>query len=152
MTQELALIRAAHVVAVVVWLGGVGFVTTTLLPVIRRHWPEDEQSEVFARFARRFAWQARITVAVAGLSGLWLAYRLGYLSRRGFDLPWWLVAMALVWAVFSAMLYLRPALTAMLSSLAAKKPRALASVELVHRFLLAASLFVIAAAIVGVHA
>jgi hypothetical protein len=152
MTLELGLFRAIHIVSVVVWLGGVGFVTTTLLPVIRRDWPEDEQSEIFARFARRFAGQARATVGLAGLSGLWLAYRLGYLSRRGFELPWWLVAMALVWAAFSAMLYLRPALTAALSRLTARKPRTLASVELVHRFLLAASLFTIAAAIVGVHA
>jgi hypothetical protein len=34
--DQLAIARALHVVAVVLWIGGVGFVTTVLLPAVRR--------------------------------------------------------------------------------------------------------------------
>lgn len=37
--DELALTRAAHVAAVVLWIGGVAFVTTVLLPAVRRDQP-----------------------------------------------------------------------------------------------------------------
>ena len=33
--NDLAIARAIHVVAVVLWIGGVAFVTTTLLPACR---------------------------------------------------------------------------------------------------------------------
>lgn len=152
MPPELALIRAVHLAAVVVWIGGVGFVATVLMPTIRRDWSSDEQMEVFARFARRFAWQARVTVALAGASGFWMTYRLGYLTERGFSLPLWLVAMAGVWLLFSYVLYVKAPLDRLLGRLGPGRPRTLASLEIVHRFLLALSLFTVAAAVVGLHA
>ena len=34
--DEIAIARALHVFAVVIWIGGVSFVTTALLPAVRR--------------------------------------------------------------------------------------------------------------------
>jgi hypothetical protein len=33
---DVTIARALHVVSVVIWIGGVGFVTTVLLPAVRR--------------------------------------------------------------------------------------------------------------------
>ena len=67
--DDLALARSLHVVAVVLWIGGVGFVTTVLLPAIRRLTAPEERVAFFDAIERRFAWQARATTLIAGLSG-----------------------------------------------------------------------------------
>jgi uncharacterized membrane protein len=36
MLNDLAIARAIHVLAVVVWIGGVAMVTTVILPIVRR--------------------------------------------------------------------------------------------------------------------
>ena len=59
------LARALHVVAVVLWIGGVAMVTTVLLPAVRSlH--GDEAMAAFARLERRFAVQSRWTTLLAG--------------------------------------------------------------------------------------
>ena len=45
--DDLALARSLHVVAVVLWIGGVGFVTTVLLPAIRRLKAPEERVAFF---------------------------------------------------------------------------------------------------------
>ena len=79
--NELALTRAAHVAAVVLWIGGVAFVTTVLLPAVRRGQPPSLRLAAFLRVEGGFAWQARITVLIAGASGYWLVHRL----QQGID-------------------------------------------------------------------
>ena len=49
--------RAFHVVFVVAWIGGVGFVTTVLLPAVRSLKQRTERIELFDQIERRFAWQ-----------------------------------------------------------------------------------------------
>ena len=63
---DLALARALHVLAVVLWIGGVGMVTTVLLPAIRRSYPAAERFTVFHALEERFARQARVTPAIGG--------------------------------------------------------------------------------------
>ena len=65
--------RAAHIIAVVVWIGGVWLVTTVLLPRMKEKPPEDWVRE-FDAFERRFAPQARIAVLLVVLSGLYMLY------------------------------------------------------------------------------
>jgi uncharacterized membrane protein len=151
MASELALVRAIHVLAVVLWIGGVGFVTTVVLPEIRRRTPPAARLATFARFERRFVTQARVLVALAGLSGAWMGYRLGYFSE-GY-VPWWLYAMIVLWSFFAAMLFVIEPLAARRTS--ARRGRSPASFEVLsrlHRVLLALSLLVIAAGVYGVHA
>jgi uncharacterized membrane protein len=57
--EDLAIARALHVLAVVLWIGGVAMVTTVLLPAVRRHVKPAEQVEFFEQLDSRFAAQAR---------------------------------------------------------------------------------------------
>ncbi|EZP74473.1 Membrane protein [Sphingomonas paucimobilis] len=98
--------RAIHVLAVVLWIGGVAFVTLVLMPSIRRGSPPDQWLATFHRFEERFAGQARLWVLIAGASGLWMIDR-GQMWSRFADLHfWWMHAMLAVWTVFAAMLFL----------------------------------------------
>ena len=67
--NDFAIARALHVVAIVLWIGGVGMVTTVLLPAVRRFKDIDERVAFFSAVERRFAWQARVTTLVAGATG-----------------------------------------------------------------------------------
>jgi len=79
--MDITIARIIHVLSVVLWIGGVGFVTTVLFPAVRRaHAPHDRLA-AFLRFEEGFSWQARISVAMAGLSGLYMAARLDAWSR-----------------------------------------------------------------------
>lgn len=60
--------RAIHVLAVVLWIGGVAMVTTVLLPVVRRFKSSNERIAFFATIERRFSWQARAANEVGLLS------------------------------------------------------------------------------------
>ena len=62
-TSEIA--RTIHVLAVVLWIGGVAMVTTVLLPAVRRQTESGRQLEFFERLESRFAAQARWTTVLA---------------------------------------------------------------------------------------
>jgi uncharacterized membrane protein len=101
-----ALPRVLHVLAVVLWIGGVAFVTTVLLPAVRRLKTPEERVAFFEAVEGRFAAQARATTLVAGVTGFYLVHRL---SAWGWFLDpsrWYLHAMVAVWALFTLMLFL----------------------------------------------
>jgi uncharacterized membrane protein len=98
------LARALHVVAVVLWIGGVVFVTTVLLPAVRSL-QGAEAMAAFTRLEHRFAAQARWTTLIAGASGFYLAYTMNLWGRFGTLHFWWMHAMVLVWTLFVLMLF-----------------------------------------------
>ncbi len=103
--DDFSLARVVHVVAVLMWIGGVGFVTLVVIPAIRQHVPAPERLSAFHRIEGRFSGQARLWVALAGLSGLWMTWR-GQLWNRFADAGfWWMHAMLAVWLIFAAMLF-----------------------------------------------
>jgi uncharacterized membrane protein len=53
--DDAAIARSVHVFAVGLWIGGVGFVTTVLLPAIRRLKAPVERLACFDAFERRFS-------------------------------------------------------------------------------------------------
>jgi uncharacterized membrane protein len=61
--------RALHVVSVVLWIGGLGFVTTVLLPAVRHLKEPNDQLGFFDRIERRFAREARFWVTIVGVTG-----------------------------------------------------------------------------------
>lgn len=152
--DDLALARALHVLAVLLWIGGVAFVTTVLLPAVRRELPEAERVAFFERVEGRFAAQARATTLVAGVSGLWLVGRLE-LWDRFLDLgSWWMHAMVLTWLVFTAMLFvLEPlVLHRWLRGRAGRDPAGTFDLVLrLHRALLALGLVTLLGAVAGSH-
>lgn len=152
--DQLALTRALHVAAVVLWIGGVAFVTAVLLPAIRRTAEPGERIALFERIERRFAWQARVTTLVAGATGFLLLHELDGWQRYRLISFWWIHAMTLVWVLFTVMLFvLEPlVLDRWFRSRAAKHPEAtFAWIERMHWILLTLSLVTVLGAVAGSH-
>ena len=146
--------RAVHVIAVVLWIGGVGFVTTVLLPAIRSLEVPGERLACFDRFERGFSWQARITTGPTGLSGLYMLIRFDLWDRFLFASFWWMHAMVVVWVLFTMMLYMAEPLFLhrWLDARAKVKPEAtFRLVEWLHRALLFLSAITILGAVAGSH-
>ncbi len=153
--NDFAIARALHVLAVLIWIGGVALVTLVLLPACRALSEPAGQLELFERLEHRFAAIARWTVLLAGASGLWLTWRLEAWSR--FAEPatwWWMHGMVIVWSLFAVMLFiLEPfVLQRLFQAQAWKDPLGtMARIQRVHVVLLTASLVVVLGAVAGSH-
>jgi uncharacterized membrane protein len=151
----MTLALAIHVIAVVLWIGGVSFVTTVLMPAIRRTHPPQERLVAFLKFEDPFAWQARVTVAAAGLSGLYMVWRGNLWERFDSMRFWWMHAMVCVWLIFAVMLFLvEPfALHRRLEAAIGTEQAgpAFARMERLHRLLLALALITVFGATGGAH-
>jgi uncharacterized membrane protein len=152
--DEIAIARALHVLSIVLWIGGVAFVTTVLLPAIRRLRAPNDRLALFDAIERRFAWQSRITTILAGLTGLDMLVRLDLWRRFLFASYWWMHAMVVVWLLFTVMLFVAEPLILhrWLLARARVEPEAtFRLVERLHRLLLTLSLITIAGAVAGSH-
>ena len=106
MLDEATIARALHVLGVVLWIGGVSFVTTILLPAVRRIKQPGERVAFFEQIEGRFAWQSRGTTLLVGLSGFYLVH-IWDLWERFIDPGFfWIHAMVAIWLIFSVMLFL----------------------------------------------
>jgi uncharacterized membrane protein len=152
--DEVAIARALHVLAVVLWIGGVGFVTTVLLPAVRRLRAPEERLALFDAIERRFAWQARITTLLTGLTGLDMLIRLDLWDRFLSARYWWMDAMVLIWLFFTLMLFVAEPLFLhrRLTARAEAEPEAtFRLVERLRRLLLTLSLITVLGAVAGGH-
>jgi uncharacterized membrane protein len=143
-----------HVVAVVLWIGGVAFVTVVLLPAVKRLREPAERVAFFEKVEAGFARQARVTTLLTGLSGFYLVHRLGAWNRFADAHYWWMHAMVLVWALFTLILFvLEPLwLHRWFRERAQRDPEGtLAMISRLHWLLLAASVITIAGAAAGSH-
>jgi uncharacterized membrane protein len=146
---DLIIARVLHVLCVVLWIGGVAMVTLVLIPGVKN------EPDAFTRFEsieRRFASQSRITVLLAGLSGLYMVWRLDLWARFAELRFWWMHAMVAVWLIFFIMLYvLEPfVLHDHLRSRASLDPRGtILRIQRLHRVLLTLSLITVASAVAG---
>lgn len=104
--DDMAIARALHVLAVVHWIGGVTFVTAVLLPGLGGLADATHRLRVFEVVEGRFAQQARISTLIAGLSGLYMTWRLDAWARFPDPKYWWMHAMVGVWALFTVVLFL----------------------------------------------
>jgi uncharacterized membrane protein len=103
--DDVTIARIIHILAIVFWIGGVAMVTTVLLPAVRRFKSPVEQLQFFDRVERRFANQSRVSTLLAGLSGLYMVWKLDAWSRFAEASFWWMDAMVLVWLIFTLMLF-----------------------------------------------
>jgi uncharacterized membrane protein len=152
--NDVIIARALHVVSVVLWIGGVGFVTTVLLPAVRRLKAAGERMEFFDQIERRFARQSRISTAIAGLTGFYMLYRFDLWDRLRDAAYWWLDAMIAVWLVFTLVLFVAEPLFLhrWLPAQAQRKPEpTFRLVEWLHRVLLLISLITVLGAVAGSH-
>lgn len=146
--------RAIHVVAVVVWVGGVWFVTMVALPNMRRKAPAEWLRE-FDAVEHRFAPQARIAVVLVLLSGLYMLYDYDLWSRFADGAAfWWMHLMVGVWALFAAVLFaLEPLVVGpWIRRAAVRSPESTLTLMIwLHRVLLLLSLAAAFAAAAGAH-
>lgn len=145
--------RALHVVAIVHWIGGVAMVTLVILPGIMRM-PQERKLETFLAIEERFARQAKVSVTVAGLTGLYMTH--GLVAWERFLDPgyWWMHAMVLVWAIFTFMLFVAEPLFlhATVTRMAERDPVATFVLMLrAHRILLALATVTVGGAALGAH-
>ncbi len=97
--------RVVHVLSVVIWIGGVAFVTTVLIPSIRRMPSEADRLRLFEQLESRFALQARVTTILAGASGFYMLHVMEAWSRYLDPSYWWVHLMTLVWFAFTVVLF-----------------------------------------------
>ncbi|MHB1511795.1 MAG: hypothetical protein ACYCTF_12055 [Acidiferrobacter sp.] len=95
---------ALHVLSVVAWVGGMGFVTTVVLPALARL-PAADRIPAFLEIERRFGFQARIWVLVAGATGGAMLARLPLLALVGTSHGLWVDGMIAFWAFFMVLLF-----------------------------------------------
>jgi len=152
--DDVTLARALPVLFVVLWIGGVAFVTTVFLPAVRDLRAPAERVVFFETAERRFANQARVTTALTGLSGLYMVVRLDLWDRFLSVEYWWMHAMVAVWLLFTLMLFVAEPLFLDRWLLARAKARPEATFKLterLHWILLALSLITLIGAVLCSH-
>lgn len=146
--------RSLHVIAVVIWIGGVAFVTTVLIPSLRTITDSRERLELFEKLEGKFGWQAKITTLITAVSGF---YMLAYLHAwdRYLSLQfWWMHLMTFIWVVFTIVLFvLEPLfLHRWFREQAIKdSENAFAWLHKMHIVLLALSILALTGAVAGAH-
>jgi len=146
--------RAIHVLGIVLWIGGVAFVTTVLLPAIIKLEDDELRSELFEKLENRFALEAKVVTLITGLSGFYLVYLMDAWGRYLQISYWWMHLMTFVWAIFTLVLFvLEPlVLHRLFKEQAAKNSVAtFVWVYRLHVILLLLSLIAVFGAVAGSH-
>lgn len=102
---SLAVARVLHVVGVVLWIGGVAFVTTVVIPTLRREPDAAERLRLFEAIENRFSIQARVVTLVTGIAGFFMLHGLNAWQRYQDPSFWWVHLMTLVWLMFTLVLF-----------------------------------------------
>jgi uncharacterized membrane protein len=148
---SLGLAIAIHVLSVVWWIGGLAFVTAVILPGLRSGRLGDARS-AFKVIESRFEPQVRIAVPLAGLSGLYLLYRLDLWSGFREARFWWLDAMVLFWLLFMLLLFaVGPARLVGRLGRSGDDSRVWRRMHRLHALLLLIALVIIGGAVAGSH-
>lgn len=152
--DSLTIARALHVLAVVHWIGGVTMVTLVIVPAISRLAEPSKRFALFESIESKFAFQARISVTLAGLTGFYMTAKLSAWERFSDPHYWWMHAMVLIWAVFTFVLFVAEPL--FLHDLFRRRAAAdpVAAFKLLqrgHLILMTLSLITVGAAVLGAH-
>lgn len=150
--DDLVWARVVHVIAVLFWIGGVGFVTWVLMPALKATEPPQERLARFQQFERHFAWQARLWVLLAGASGFWMIAREDLWSRFTDGRFWWMHLMVALWSIFALMLFVIEPLHLHRRLAISSIPEAdFGRMMRLHQLLLAISIVTIFGAVAGSH-
>lgn len=143
------LLIALHVLTVVLWIGGVAFVTVIIFPMLIRMEDSLEKVLLFQRVENKFARQARFYALVAGITGVILLYLTGE-YRMLFTLSGLgITIMLLAWSIYTFILTFEKRIFKVLFSQPEKldTARVFRRLNVFHWFILGLSL---AAVFVGV--
>ncbi|QBG36405.1 hypothetical protein [Litorilituus sediminis] len=148
------LARAIHVLAIVLWIGGVAFITTVLLPAIQALNSDEEKIALFERLEHKFSWQAKVTTLAAGISGYVMLEFLNAWQRYLDASFWWLHLMTLVWFIFTLVLFVLEPLFLhrwFMQQAQANPQKTFSKILNMHRLLLALSLLAVFGGVAGAH-
>jgi len=146
--------RIIHVIAVVLWIGGVAMVTTVIIPAVKKMKSKKDKLTTFETIEGRFAIQAKITTLVTAISGFYMMYGLDAWERYLDYRFWWIHAMTIVWIIFTLVLYvLEPlVLHKIFKKYANENPEKTFNIlHIAHWVLLIISLITILGAVAGSH-
>ncbi|MBS0541114.1 MAG: hypothetical protein JSR47_20295 [Proteobacteria bacterium] len=152
--NDITLARLLHVLAVIIWIGGVSMVATVVLPAIRRGDLGANRLQAFRTIERRFVRQARTAVLLTGMSGIYMVWRLDLWQRFAATEFWWMHAMVCLWVLFTFILFVAEPLFLhrRFDRWASVHPEiAFTWFTRAHRLLLLLSVVTIAGAMVGSH-
>lgn len=100
-----SLMHVIHLLAVILWIGGLGFITILVLPLIIKMPDPLQKVLFFQRIEHRFAPMARIYNAITGITGFIMMFMAGaqdlLFTRQGFPL----LFMTGVWVFWAIMLF-----------------------------------------------
>ena len=102
----LTILLIIHVICVIVWIGGVAFVTTVIFPMMYRTEGSLEKALLFQGVEHRFAGIVKWLIGVVGFTGFWLLF-----AKYGFAIlaqpkAAGLVIMIFAWALYTTILLL----------------------------------------------
>ena len=99
------LIHIIHLITVIIWIGGLSFITIIVIPMLIS-WDDPLQKVLtFQRIEHRFAPVARIYNIITGVTGFVMVYLTGWykLYHTAKGLP--LLIMTIIWLVWFVMLF-----------------------------------------------
>ncbi len=70
----LTILLIIHVICVIVWIGGVTFVTTVIFPMMYRTEGSLEKALLFQGVEHRFSAMVKWLIAIVGITGFWMLY------------------------------------------------------------------------------
>ncbi len=94
-----------HVLSIVVWIGGVSFVTAIVFPVLTGMEDSMEKATFFMRFEKRFQLLAKLCVILAGGSGIFLFWQRGAFSHLTTEEAILIGYKCFVWLVYAVLLF-----------------------------------------------
>jgi uncharacterized membrane protein len=103
---DVAIARIIHILGVVLWIGGVAFVTTALLPAVKEFKTKEDRIDFFEKVENRFAKQAKLTTLLVGFTGFHMVARLNAWDRFLDVSFWWMHMMVLIWLTFTILLFI----------------------------------------------
>ena len=151
--DDVVIARALHVLAVVIWIGGVAMVTMVVLPALRRGDLGPNRLQAFEAIERRFVWQARIATIIVGLTGFYMTATPGFVgpvpigASSGGCTRW-----SCLWLLFTLILFVAEPLILhrrFHARATAAPDAAFALLQRAHWVLLALSLITILGAVAG---
>ena len=146
--------RTLHVLGVVLWIGGVAFVTTILIPALKNISDTDKRLELFEQLEGKFAFQARIVTLITGASGYYMLNFMNAWDRYQQFAFWWMHLMTFIWVIFSVVLFvLEPLILHRWFRQQATKnsDNTFTWLHRMHKILLSLSLLAVAGAVAGSH-
>lgn len=146
--------RALHVMGVVLWIGGVAFVTTVLIPSLKNINNSSNKLELFEQLEGKFSFQAKLATLVTGISGFYMVEVMNAWDRYQHLQFWWMHLMTLIWFIFTLVLFvLEPLFLHQWFHEQAVKDsvKTFSLVHTIHKILLSLSLLAVFGAVAGAH-